>query len=1675
MHLIKKRLIFPISAIALTSLLTANAAIIDTTGSTVIIQADEPQNTYEGNGTLRISADADSIIELAKSNSILTTEFAMTGGLMTIDSGVTLRNGGFSKGLWTNNKANLEIRGILDVWDGQSISCNALTGSGQMILRTGTSWSGTKSVTVGTLDGSGTYSGSIVQGDSSRNIQIVKTGSGTQIFNNLANQRAPRFVANGGVLEFATTSHLTMTTDVVSTLGSVSGSFTKSGVGTLTISGTFNPNGTTTVSGGALTIFNSLPSSATVVLAANTRIDLNFSEVDTIRNLQIAGSSNLPAGIYNSNHPTYGSYFSGPGSLQVITETAAQSLSSQVLGALTTPHSFNLSIESGDIDYTVNLATQTYDIRLPSNYNPNETYGLISFCNSGGNGGDPPAEWRDILDKYRIIWIAGDGISNAADIRFRRGVTLLGGMRATQRYKIDPARIFASGTSGGSRMATGTAIMRDDFFKGAIGEVGASATEDLPQNFLGGNDDFGYFWTASGDSVTSARAAYMTFYNTANLTIEGDFREREISTIHHLFMTPNGNISKLCKGPGVHETKLDYIFEEATKFVHSPLYPVVKDTFGDSNVTTNPEPGDGFSVTSGSATEGNVTNPIAGNPVSTSAVTLAAGAEIRSNDVFNWNDSYGMSLTSAFRSSFLTSFNHQMELRLIPADLRESAEMKLVIQQISATSKKASFVLVETGTAPVTICAFDFDSADEPMNRLADDRAYYQAGDYTALGYLFRGSDLTWHMDDDKFQFSFRQNVVRNSLTSPFAVKPLLQIDNWSIQGRWSEMGIQNSINRLKKIKQWRVSLKNSPINSAAAANSALVDSISVNAGQQGFLAPQDGSQSMGNLFTQASDSTGILALEAESFNGQETQGLHHWVRTTARSGFSGQGAVVSSNDYRSEFLEPRFADWSSRLEYDVQFTKTGNHRVWIRGHAVSDDSCWISLNENGLNAVEVNGFTPGAFGWASKVINIPSSGRKKISMWIGKDGLAVDQILFSSDLSYTPSAAATPSTLSTVSPLPRFTLNASATNGSITLFPTGGVYESGQEVTIIAEPIAGFAFNGWTGLPANTPRITTVIMDGNRTISASFTGSYTVTTSAVNGTVTLNPTGGNYPANSSVQVTATPSPGYVFSGWTGLTGITVNPATVIVDGNKTITANFVPAYTITASATNGTIITSPAQSSYSQGTAVSITAQPASGYRFNGWVGVPETTSNPANITMNADRIISANFVLDSLLSLSTSATNGSITLSPPGGAYSFGTTVTVTAVANANFIFGNWAGDLSGSTNSTTIVMNGNRSISAVFQTRDAQTQPGSRTWTVPTNVNQVTVHLWGAGGAGGSGSSGTATSNTQARGGGGAGGSYVRKTINVTPGQVINYTIGAGGVASTAGFTNLSVGGSGGVSTVSAASTVVASAQGGAGGQNISVTNQIIGGTGGLAPQSANVGDISYYGGNGATADSTGTGGGGGSAGSQGNGSNAGNTTARTVGGAAGNAGGAVGANGHNDTLAGVTGGNPGAGGSGGGVRNPSPFNSNGQTRVGGAGGNGMIIFAYNEVSNPDSDSDGLPDAWEIQFFGNISQNDSGDKDLDGVSNINEYLAGTHPDSSQSSFRVGTITYNGQLSRVSLSWQSVIGRSYRVMASTTLLSNSWQAVSSDLAGTGGTLSFEEVESVNTAKFYRVEVRIP
>jgi hypothetical protein len=206
-------------------------------------------------------------------------------------------------------------------------------------------------------------------------------------------------------------------------------------------------------------------------------------------------------------------------------------------------------------------------------------------------------------------------------------------------------------------------------------------------------------------------------------------------------------------------------------------------------------------------------------------------------------------------------------------------------------------------------------------------------------------------------------------------------------------------------------------------------------------------------------------------------------------------------------------------------------------------------------------------------------------------------------------------------------------------------------------------------------------------------------------------------------------------------------------------------------------------------------------------------------------------------------------------------------------------------------------------------------SGTFTVPTGVKRIFVQAWGAGGGGAQGAY-NQQYGTCFGGGGGGGGGYAEGWIEVSAGQQITVTVGAGGApGSGANGTQLNLGGTGGTSSFGS----YVQATGGTGGyQSEAGTGQPLNATGG----SGGLGNLGTYGA---------TGNNGGGAGS--------NTTNGQNGG--GGATSMAGPGGAGSTSMSTAGGNGYAPGGGGGGGYANPYTS---VTAGGSGARGEVRVYY-----------------------------------------------------------------------------------------------------------------------------------
>lgn len=105
--------------------------------------------------------------------------------------------------------------------------------------------------------------------------------------------------------------------------------------------------------------------------------------------------------------------------------------------------------------------------------------GLLVWI-SPSNTGEPQREWLDELAKRRLIWVCANDAGNERRPLERLALAVEAGEQIKARWKIDAARVYVGGTSGGGRCASMVAPMFPDLFRGGYYIVGCNYFRPLP-------------------------------------------------------------------------------------------------------------------------------------------------------------------------------------------------------------------------------------------------------------------------------------------------------------------------------------------------------------------------------------------------------------------------------------------------------------------------------------------------------------------------------------------------------------------------------------------------------------------------------------------------------------------------------------------------------------------------------------------------------------------------------------------------------------------------------------------------------------------------------------------------------------------------------------------------------------------------------------------------------------------------------------------------------------------------------------------------------------------------------------------------------------------------------------------------------------------------------------------
>jgi len=127
-------------------------------------------------------------------------------------------------------------------------------------------------------------------------------------------------------------------------------------------------------------------------------------------------------------------------------------------------------------------------------------------------------------------------------------------------------------------------------------------------------------------------------------------------------------------------------------------------------------------------------------------------------------------------------------------------------------------------------------------------------------------------------------------------------------------------------------------------------------------------------------------------------------------------------------------------------------------------------------------------------------------------------------------------------------------------------------------------------------------------------------------------------------------------------------------------------------------------------------------------------------------------------------------------------------------------------------------------------------------------------------------------------------------------------------------------------------------------------------------------------------------------------------------------------------------------------------------------------------PDTDTDGMADAWEIIHFQGLSVTPGGDADNDGMSNLQEYLADTDPDDADDKLQITSYTTTPGGTSATVTWNSTLTRCYSIERTLNLTTPLWFDSGLGLISPDGASTTRMFADTNAPmRFYRVRAVKP
>ncbi len=124
------------------------------------------------------------------------------------------------------------------------------------------------------------------------------------------------------------------------------------------------------------------------------------------------------------------------------------------------------------------VTKESFSLLVPKGYKKEVPHGLFVWVSPGASAGIPK-EWEQVLADKKLIFIGARNSGNPRDVFDRMRMAVDANHNLRGMFNVDERRVYVSGFSGGSRVASMLGVCYADMFTGAVCFMGVNFYEPV--------------------------------------------------------------------------------------------------------------------------------------------------------------------------------------------------------------------------------------------------------------------------------------------------------------------------------------------------------------------------------------------------------------------------------------------------------------------------------------------------------------------------------------------------------------------------------------------------------------------------------------------------------------------------------------------------------------------------------------------------------------------------------------------------------------------------------------------------------------------------------------------------------------------------------------------------------------------------------------------------------------------------------------------------------------------------------------------------------------------------------------------------------------------------------------------------------------------------------------------